>query len=562
MQENDRELMDQMAKALGEREDPLTVAEDENKAMMKGLRGLDLDPNVRANSAFVEWLEENGVWVKQESAWGRAPHPLVISSQTEDDGESCGRGLLARESMSDGELMMTIPLDICLTKEVAKTKLGSNIITEEMDEYIAIALLLMSERIKGNKSLWKAYFDVLPTTSDVYPAFIWKEEELSLLQGSPTYAAATSLKGKLDREYELLTENVFKRYPNQFNIEDYNKDLFTWSFIMLFSRAARLSNKIGGEELALVPYADLMNHNPYSNTYIDAQRSGMPLISKTEEVAVYADRPYKKFEQVFINYGEKGNSDLLLLYGFALERNPFNSVEISVGLSKDDPLYAGKRRYLDRAGRGMGSVRFPLQGSRYPSELVDFLRLLLVETEDLGLQSLEQTDFNEPISPSLERRVLSTMISICESYLEQYPTTLDEDRVLMEDRDMFGALSRQQRMAVKLRVSEKRILYTTIRAIKEELVKLPKVVQIGTSGEERIVPAGRSFDEVTRKQSVASAKSPVDFVEIKGDLPLIGSKLNPGKDVSVGVSSDKNRDGSESQVKESIAARRRKRRGN
>lgn len=54
----------------------------------------------------------------------------------------------------------------------------------------------------------------------------------------------------------------------------------------------------GGETLALVPYADLMNHNPYSTTYIDAQRAGMPLISRKEEVAVYADRTYKKFEQV------------------------------------------------------------------------------------------------------------------------------------------------------------------------------------------------------------------------------------------------------------------------
>lgn len=61
-----------------------------------------------------------------------------------------------------------------------------------------------------------------------------------------------------------------------------------------------MTSKIAGEELALVPYADLMNHNPYSNTYIDAQRSGMPLISKSEEVAVYADRGYKKFEQVII----------------------------------------------------------------------------------------------------------------------------------------------------------------------------------------------------------------------------------------------------------------------
>ena len=79
-------------------------------------------------------------------------------------------------------------------------------------------------------------------------------------------------------------------------------DLFLWAFVMLFSRAARLTSKSSGEELALVPYADLMNHNPYSNTYIDAQRSGMPLISKSEEVAVYADRSYKKFEQVQMKY--------------------------------------------------------------------------------------------------------------------------------------------------------------------------------------------------------------------------------------------------------------------
>ena len=95
---------------------------------------------------------------------------------------------------------------------------------------------------------------------------------------------------------------------------------------------------------------------------------------------------------------------------------------------------------------------------RYPSELVDFLRLLLVEPEDLGMQPIDNIDFNEPISPSLERRVLTTMINICESYLQQYPTSLDDDDKLITDRKLFAALSRQQRMAVKLRASEKRIL--------------------------------------------------------------------------------------------------------
>ena len=101
--------------------------------------------------------------------------------------------------------------------------------------------------------------------------------------------------------------------------------MFRWAFVILLSRAARLSSKANGEELALVPYADLMNHSPYSNTYIDAQKSGLPLLSRQEEVALYSDRNYRKFEQVFINYGEKSNADLLLLYGFALEKNPFNS---------------------------------------------------------------------------------------------------------------------------------------------------------------------------------------------------------------------------------------------
>jgi hypothetical protein len=323
---------------------PMTVI------MNIGLRDLDRDPNMKVNNKFIDWLAANGVWVKQESAWGRAPHPLVISSNTEDDGESCGRGLLARETMAEGELMMTIPLDLCLTRAQAQVVLGPAVVPEYMDEYIAIALLIMHEKLKGPSSKWKPYLDILPKVEDVYPSFIWADAELDMLKGSPTYFASKSLRSKLEKEYEELKTRTLLKNPDKFPLDKYSLQLFLWAFVMLFSRAARLSSKIGGEELALVPYADLMNHNPFSNTYIDAQTSGLPLISRTEEVAVYADRNYKKFEQVFINYGEKGNADLLLLYGFALERNMFNAVDISVGLSKDDPLYNKKKAYLDKSG--------------------------------------------------------------------------------------------------------------------------------------------------------------------------------------------------------------------
>ena len=44
--------------------------------MLQGLRDLNRDPNLKVNSKLVEWLDENGVWVKTQSAWGKAPHPL------------------------------------------------------------------------------------------------------------------------------------------------------------------------------------------------------------------------------------------------------------------------------------------------------------------------------------------------------------------------------------------------------------------------------------------------------------------------------------------------------
>jgi hypothetical protein len=210
------DLLDQMRKSLGETEDIFEDADSEAKMVMQGLRDLDRDPNMRINKVFMEWLGSEGVWVKQESAWGRAPHPLVISSATEDDGEECGRGLLARESLSEGELMMTIPLDLCLTRAVAQEQFGQEVIADNMDEYISISLLLMTEKLKGANSRWKPYFDVLPDAGDVYPSYIWADDELELLRGSPVFAASKSLRSKLEREYEEVKTRVLERHPNKF----------------------------------------------------------------------------------------------------------------------------------------------------------------------------------------------------------------------------------------------------------------------------------------------------------------------------------------------------------
>lgn len=48
---------------------------------------------------------------------------------------------------------------------------------------------------------------------------------------------------------------------------------------------------------------------------------------------------------MLISYGQKSNSELLLLYGFVVDRNLFDEVELSVALDPTDRRY-GKRRGL------------------------------------------------------------------------------------------------------------------------------------------------------------------------------------------------------------------------
>jgi histone-lysine N-methyltransferase SETD3 len=86
----------------------------------------------------------------------------------------------------------------------------------------------------------------------------------------------------------------------------------------------------------------------------------------------------------------------LLLYGFAVERNPFNSVDVTVSIAPRtesfvteivdqdvavDPLADQKVEFLKGAGREY-TVDFPCYADRYPVEMLEYLRLMQMTPED------------------------------------------------------------------------------------------------------------------------------------------------------------------------------------
>lgn len=277
---------------------------------------------------------------------------------------------------------------------------------------------------------------------------------------------------------------MIAKFPDRFPADKFTFANWQWAFTMLFSRAIRLRSLKQGETLAMVPYADLINHSPFSQAYIDARETGDWVFKDgDEEVILYADRGYRRMEQVYISYGPKSNAELLLLYGFAVERNPFNSVDVTVSIAPRtasfvkelndatipiDPLAEDKAAFLESVGRDK-TVDFPCYADRYPVELLEFLRLMQMTPEDTNGKDLRDFDYSRTISSANEAAVLTSVVGAVQRQLSKYPQSEDEDAEIIKDKTLFRLLSYNQRMAVRHRRNEKRLLKRTIAALEKQI---------------------------------------------------------------------------------------------
>lgn len=337
---------------------------------------------------------------------------------------------------------------------------------------------------------------------EIGSSFAWEDEELDmLLNGSNLLFQSKFLKNKIQGEFKQLQDEVFAKDPGQFPAEAFSEENYIWAYSVLFSRAVRLDfgKKEGldspGDIVALVPYVDLINHNPSSDTYITGYVDGVQLpfgMTTTQaDVVVSADRYYGEYEQIYISYGDKSNSQLLLLYGFSMERNPKNFAEVSLGhLMDDSPLAEEKRKVLRM--RGITDEVFPLYRDRYTTEMIAYLRLMVLKEEDIiltGDETYEQALYNMEIFRAFgeisERRAMICLKGICEELLAGYPTTLEQDEAIITDRGMFELLPKNQRNALRVRYGEKLILRGTITTVDRVLNNLGKLSDVQREDQKR-----------------------------------------------------------------------------
>jgi len=484
---------------------PGKSAKPRNKRWLKG-RGTAKRRKLEENAKLEKWLADNGVWVSEAADWGRpaASVSMAVETREQTENEVSGRGLVARRDIDNYEDLAQVPYKLLFTKDTSREVFGEECITKDMSEYAAIALQLIHERfVEKENSFWAPYIGVLPSVDEVGASFAWDKEELdTLLAGSPLRNMSYFLQDQINQEFSDIQEGIIAKFPEKFPADAFTLENYVWAYSVLFSRAVRLDfpDQEDFEEdiVALVPYIDLINHNPNSESRIRGVSEGpnIPGISKPERsVVVRSDRYFNKYEQIYISYGRKSNAQLLMLYGFSMERNTQDFVTFSTGqLLENSPFSEVKKRILDELEVPREGV-FPLYRDRFTGEMMMFLRLAVVQPEDIDMdedadekevyKALKQLDIKRATGEVSERRALICLRGVVQDLQDAYPTTLQEDEALIRDRQMFELLPRNQRNALRVRYGEKLIIRASLATIDRVLNNLSRLKQMEVQEEKQ-----------------------------------------------------------------------------
>jgi len=380
------------------------------------------------------------------------------------------RAIFTMADINKHEQIMYIPHECILTSDVAKvSQIGQAILKSRIElrsKHSLLAAYLLSEKAKGPKSRWAAYFDILPSKFDTVPIF-FNIDLMGMLRGSLVRQKIHDRKESLRVEFENLWTQVpeFRKFTHQ---------EFIWARLVVITRIFGLMiGKVKTD--GLVPLADMLNHKRPRETkwsYENSQRG----------FVINALCGISGQNEVFNSYGRKCNSRFFVNYGFALESNDDNEGSITVLLTGKDPSFETKLKYINRFDQKDGtyrSVNTSLSKSvsdiiverdflvpkfykeKKTKECFSFVRFANATDSEImsisGIQSFQLEDVR-PISCSNERKTLFAIANFARTALSRFETSMESDLERLKDHEKYPIYS-NVRNCVIMRLGEKRVLH-------------------------------------------------------------------------------------------------------
>ncbi|WOL16262.1 hypothetical protein Cni_G25049 [Canna indica] len=253
-----------------------------------------------ASSKECRSSEENDKFLR----WLREKAGAEISSVLSLGNSAYGRSIFASKNIEAGQCILKVPYIAQVTSKNLSSEVEP-LLPRDLGNVSRLAIVLLAEKKLGQYSEWATYVSCLPCVDEMHNAILWSKEELEMIRVSTVYQETISRQAHIKKEFSALRP-VLEQFPNVF--DEVHLENFMHAYALVTSRAWDFSNCIS---------------------------------------LVIADRDYAIGEQVMISYGKLCNAELLLDFGFTLQNNIYDQVQLCMDIPSHDPLYEIKTELLE-----------------------------------------------------------------------------------------------------------------------------------------------------------------------------------------------------------------------
>jgi hypothetical protein len=358
-----------------------------------------------------------------------------------------GRGAVALEEVVPGCTIASVPVDMALTVDRARESRQGRILLQLFEERLSssycmdrfiLCMSLIAQRYFKDE-FFHPFAIALPSSFGELPLNWTETERRSLLMGTDLYGAVEKALEDMRALFDACFPRLSLEYTDTFPAEVYTFENFVWAESAVRSRGfpGRLANSSYKE--CMIPCLDMFNH-----------RRGTPIEwITTEEDGRINFKTGTNFEtvasgeEVFNNYGAKGNEEFLFGYGFCIPDNPEDEVLLLISLDRVEPI----RRSWIKAAR-IEPMFYVKRGNLVPDELLQLIRILACTDIELYLMH-EKGRAPNFVSAENELASFSTLRTMLERKLQllvaHSPTVVEN---IDSERTQSASLYREGRQRV------------------------------------------------------------------------------------------------------------------
>ena len=271
---------------------PLMMAKKSPKKGAPVAKGFGAKPTLAGKASRIVSADSERFfqWLK---AGGAAVSKVAIA---DFDGL---RGVAAEKNIEEGEVIVSIPRDICLN-------LGSDGVNPG---YAAAQLVRIEKDEERRRNGWfQPFFDMLPKYEQCDTTEFYSDNELNALEWDAVIQETKSRVAMLRSTYEA--SQVGLGNDIKFTWEE-----FLWGVYQIVSRVLTIYTNEDGAVKYLIPMIDMFNHDPASPHQLKATRDGL--------FQIIAGKKIFAGQQINFPYGggNLNNDRIIQDYGFVESSN-------------------------------------------------------------------------------------------------------------------------------------------------------------------------------------------------------------------------------------------------